>query len=307
MGTLLLSGGRRLDTNGSDLSKHFSFNRLGPPSPHSLLWELCSVYWICWIFSLPFDEQKALKERRGNSNHFQIWVLYGEPEWILEFRSDFECYQFTHSVEQKGFDPSTWEIILILIPSRAWLTCILWLQSFVRREMWKDRPSQSVQDITRGHWSDDIGFHHWVVSTLLSYDALAKTLFCTYQSVSLEIVMFVESSSSKFCILPKLWIGMHLMHRLADHYQIPILLSNSSGWKSIRMIMGKGHLCWNRTEAQLDFCTLNFSTKKPLFLGQDICLNRPYIGFVWLKGNPQYKRKMEASQNNGIKGAKTAN
>ena len=163
MGTLLLSGGRRLDTNGSDLSKHFSFNRLGPPSPHSLLWELCSVYWICWIFSPPFDEQKALKERRGNSNHFQIWVLYGEPEWILEFRSDFECYQFTHSVEQKGFDPSSWEIILILIPSRAWLTCILWLQSFVRREMWKDRPSQSVaQDITRGHWSDDIGFHQWV-------------------------------------------------------------------------------------------------------------------------------------------------
>ena len=167
---------------------------------------------------------------------------------------------------------------------------------------------QTITICTRYH-KRSLVWWHWIssLSTLLSYDALVKTLFCTYQSVSLEIVMFVESSSSKFCILPKLWIGMHLMHRLADHYQIPILLSNSSGWKSIRMIMGKGHLCWNRTEAQLDFCTLNFSTKKPLFLGQDICLNRPYIGFVWLKGNPQYKRKMEASQNNGIKGAKTAN
>ena len=60
------------------------------------------------IFSLSFDEQKALKELSWKfqplSDFSFIWNLSGGFNWSDLFE---KCYRFTHSVEQKGFDPSS--------------------------------------------------------------------------------------------------------------------------------------------------------------------------------------------------------
>ena len=60
------------------------------------------------IFSLSFDEQKALKELSWKfqplSDFSFIWNLSGGFNWSDLFE---ECYRFTHSLEQKGFDPSS--------------------------------------------------------------------------------------------------------------------------------------------------------------------------------------------------------
>ena len=60
------------------------------------------------IFSLSFDEQKALKELSWKfqplSDFSFIWNPSGGFNWSDLFE---ECYRFTHSLEQKGFVPSS--------------------------------------------------------------------------------------------------------------------------------------------------------------------------------------------------------
>ena len=67
--------------------------------------KLCSrLVVLLNIFSLLFDEQRPRKRRPGNSNHFQISVLYGTR---VEFRtrSDFfeKCFYFQGDSSKQGW------------------------------------------------------------------------------------------------------------------------------------------------------------------------------------------------------------
>ena len=82
---------------------------------------------------------------------------------------------------------------------------------------------------------------------------------------------------------PKLWIGMHLMHRSLSDSNSPF--KSNSSFKFLRLEAywddnGKRHLCGNPDGGSPRFPHTQLFNKHPTILGQNICLNLSTTGHI---------------------------
>ena len=107
-------------------------------SPSSPL-KLCSrLVVLLNIFSLLFDEQRPRKRRPGNSNHFQISVLYGTR---VEFRTRSDLFECVFIFREIHPNKAEFHSCLVFNKSKR--------VTSVGKDTWKDSETMQYDELAR--------------------------------------------------------------------------------------------------------------------------------------------------------------
>ena len=152
---------------------------------------------------------------------------------------------------------------------------------------------QTITICTRYH-KRSLVWWHWISSLSSEY---AFVLWCSCQNTLLHLPECFFGNCHVCGIV--FWQILHSSKTLdRDAFDAPprrSLSDSNSSFKFLRLEVysddnGKRSPLLKSDGGSTRFLHTQLFNNQASFLGQDICLNRPYIGFVWLKGNPQYKR-----------------